>query len=116
MKLEKTVFINKGLVSHSLRGALIAGTILFCLSGSSGEPAITGHVLDSRGSPVPGGSVLVHRILGEGPDTTIQTAPQGQFMVDALLDGEYMIRAQASGFVSVSYEPVHVQFPNRLTY
>jgi hypothetical protein len=80
------------------------------------EPALSGHVTDQRGQPLPGATVSIHKISGEPFEATVRTDVDGTFSVSEMPDGDYSIRADFTGFVSTAFEPVRIYFPSHLRW
>lgn len=114
MRSDSTVYIIEVETRKvARRGAALATFFLVaCASAAGSRPALSGRVLDGAGGPIPGATVFAHRISGEPYDATAIPGPNGEYVFDALPDGSYAVRAAASGFVSVSYEPLRIVFPN----
>src|SRR4026207_2283520 len=73
---------------------LLSATAVFAQETST-TGSISGSVLDSNGSVVPGAAVKVTGPLGE---RTSATNDQGSFEVQGLVPGNYTVRVEKSGF------------------
>jgi iron complex outermembrane receptor protein len=67
--------------------------------------ALTGTILDPRGTPLPGASIVVRSATGAAQRITSDT--QGKFSFAALAPGKYTLSVIASGF-SVATQPVQI--------
>ena len=75
----------------SLAVAVFALSALLQLPGS----ALTGRVVDTTNSPVPGATV---RVVGGGVSTTAVSDRMGRFRVDDLAVGTYVVTVSLAGF------------------
>jgi hypothetical protein len=78
--------------------------------------ALTGRVAEDSGGPLPGATVKIHKVSGEQFDDSATTDSQGRYSFSELPDGEYLLQAALSGFVSVSYKPVRIYFPAQVQW
>ncbi|HWF87980.1 MAG TPA: TonB-dependent receptor, partial [Pyrinomonadaceae bacterium] len=75
---------------------VLAATAVFAQETST-TGSISGSVLDTNGSVVPGAAVKVTGPLGE---RTTTTSDQGSFEMQGLVPGSYTVRVEKSGFKS----------------
>ena len=73
--------------------------------------ALSGHVTDEAGGPLPWATVTVHKLSGEHFGQSSEADAQGRYSFAELADGDYSVEAAQTGFVSVSYNPVRIYFP-----
>ena len=115
MRSEKIASIIETIFDRGVaRFTILISLTGLLLSSAGSEPALGGRVVDEAGGALPGAAVSIHKLSGEGFDTTIRTNRNGEFMIDSLPDGEYAIRAELRGFVSVTFDPVRIVFPSRV--
>ena len=75
---------------------VLSATAVFAQESST-TGSISGSVLDTNGSVVPGAAVKITGPLGE---RTATTNDQGNFEVQGLVPGSYTVRVEKTGFKS----------------
>jgi hypothetical protein len=76
---------------------------------------VRGVVADQGDFPLYPATVVLRSLSDSTVVFTAKTKGDGSYFVTDVPFGEYSIQASAPGFVSVRYEPVHIEYP-RLTW
>ncbi|HEX5720976.1 MAG TPA: carboxypeptidase-like regulatory domain-containing protein, partial [Thermoanaerobaculia bacterium] len=75
---------------------------------------VSGRIVDSQGSPVPGASLTLHAVAGEGetpmyrPQTEVVSSADGSFAFQGISDGEYRLTGSRQGFAPATIPGVQV--------
>jgi hypothetical protein len=74
--------------------------------------SITGEVIDTQGSPVPGATV---KLTSDQGTKTFVTDGQGRFFAPYLTPGVYSVRVELTGFSPVEQKDINVRLGQRVT-
>jgi len=86
--------------------AIVFLVLAASLSAESGA-SLSGTVKDPQGQPIPGATLaLFSRTGGAGSATTSDVA--GAYRFEELAEGDYLLRATASGFAPFVAEDIHL--------
>ncbi|MBK9385215.1 MAG: carboxypeptidase regulatory-like domain-containing protein [Planctomycetes bacterium] len=90
----------------ALRGLFLAnGSELVDLSLRLGAGAgLFGRVVDGRGAPIPGASILLHSTLASSAHVSAESAADGSYRVERALRGEHRLFVQANGYLPFEME------------
>ncbi len=75
---------------------------------------VSGRIVDSQGSPVPGASLTLHAVVGEGgtsmfrPQMGAISSADGSFVLQGVSDGEYRLTGSRQGFAPATIPGVQV--------
>ena len=72
--------------------------------------SVLGHVVDESGGPVPKARVTVLLPNSDRSVSSTVTNEKGEYSIESIPAGLYLIRAEASGFVTVTYGPVSLPY------
>ncbi|MBL8899962.1 MAG: carboxypeptidase regulatory-like domain-containing protein [Planctomycetes bacterium] len=92
--------------SAALRGLVLAngseiGEIVLRLGEGAG---LFGRVVDGRGAPIPGASILLHSALVSSAHVSAESAADGSYRVERALRGEHRLFVQAHGYLPFEME------------
>jgi hypothetical protein len=91
---------------------LIAFLMLFSLFAGAQEATIVGTVMDPTGAAVANASIVITN-TDTGISRTITTSADGQYAAPDLHIGNYLVRAQASGFKAGEHKGLVLQVGDR---
>ena len=80
---------------------------------SSNHGAITGTVTDPSGGVIPGVHIEVQN-LGTGVTRAVKSNDQGHYRVDFLIPGQYMLKAELTGFKKIEMPDLTVRVSEAL--
>jgi hypothetical protein len=93
------------------RLSLMAQLIFALTLDGHSVPAVSGRVLDPGGYPLRDATVTLRNLSGREDPVVARTNPDGSFNVEEILDGDYSVEVNCRSFMTISMQPVHIEFP-----
>ena len=91
--------------NHLFARILFAGVALWLLTGSASASSLQGRIADSDGSPLAGVQILLQQPESHFSKTVV-TQDDGNFALDSLAPGVYVVTVRKPGYVELIQEKV----------
>jgi hypothetical protein len=99
-------------IEKSMRMTFYLPLLLLALASNAlAVSAVSGHVLDPGGYPLEGAVVTIRNLSGREDPVVVRSRRDGTFHVEEILDGDYSVEVSFRSFMTVTMQPVHIEFP-----
>lgn len=101
------------LTDVEIRSLIRLACLALVFASFARSAVVTGRVTDEAGYPLPDAAIVIREFGGNEPARQFvgRSAADGKFVIEGVPFGTYSLKASATGFVSVIFEPVQIKYP-----